>query len=56
MLKRIHRIGQTDSCIYYLLANEFERDIYQKLFMLQEMSDEVFANQYALKHPRKEKK
>ena len=42
--KRIHRIGQSQSCFYYVMMarNTIERDIYETLEMRKDYTDELF--------------
>ena len=42
--KRIHRIGQTNICFYYLMicANSIEEEIFQTLEMRKDFNDELF--------------
>lgn len=42
MIKRIHRIGQTKTCLYYLFKNDLETAIYQKLNSLEDFTEEAF--------------
>lgn len=45
--KRIHRIGQTSTCFYYMLVcrNSIERSIYNTLAMRKDYTDELFREQ-----------
>ena len=44
--KRIHRIGQTNNCLYYLLIckGSIEEDILQTLEMRKDYTDELFID------------
>lgn len=44
--KRIHRIGQTNTCFYYLMIckNTIEEDIYETLKMRKDFTDYLFVN------------
>ena len=44
--KRIHRIGQTNTCFYYLMIckNTIEEDIFETLKMRKDFTDELFKN------------
>ena len=44
--KRVHRIGQTKPCFYYLMIckNSIEEDIYETLQMRKDFTDDLFKN------------
>lgn len=46
MLKRIHRIGQNNTCYYYLLQNKLEADIYAKIKVLENYTLEAFNEKW----------
>ena len=50
MLKRIHRIGQTRPCFYYLLSvkGSVEEDIYRALEKKEDYTLDLFKQDYPL--------